>query len=124
MYPESINGTLCVSNIRTCFSMWTASCTVFFLDISPLSLCSLHSDSEPFQIPLIKFCGTGTRASFRKSRKATLISLCEHSRLRLALLRPRYDRKPTGYRKSHCPGPTRISVLNRAALNPFSRSCG
>lgn len=24
MCPESVNGTVCVSNLRTCFSMWTA----------------------------------------------------------------------------------------------------
>ena len=31
MYPESVNGIFCVSNLRTCFSMWTAKrlCSVY-----------------------------------------------------------------------------------------------
>lgn len=61
---------------------------------------------------------------FYVDSKETLISLCEHSRLRYAPLRPRYVQQPTGYPKWHFPEPTRISVLNRAALTPFLRSCG
>ena len=59
---------------------------------------------------------------FYVDSQETLISLCEHSRLRYALLWPRYVQQPTGYPKWHFPEPTRISVLNRAALTPFLRS--
>lgn len=61
---------------------------------------------------------------FYVDSKETLISLCKHSRLRYAPLWPRYVGQPTGYPKWHFPEPTRISVLNRAALTPFLRSCG